>query len=94
MELLPDGTDDASQAVYRGEYARLTQSARYQIYLGDAWTDPLSLSVTPLPVVEIEAEVVPPAYARQSADDLQKKLPRGMRQFYRAGRLGGPLAAR
>ena len=36
--------------------------------------------MTPLPVVEIEAEVVPPIYARQSAHEVQK-LPRGMRQF-------------
>ena len=69
-----------AQAQYRGEYPGLNQSARYQVYLGDAWTDPLALSVTPLPVVEIEAEVVPPVYARQSADEVQK-LPRGMRQF-------------
>ena len=69
---------DAGQ--YRGEYPGLNQSAHFQVYLGDAWTDPLALSVTPLPVVEIEAEVVPPVYARQSADEVQK-LPRGMRQF-------------
>ena len=74
------GDGDQPQAQYRGEYAGLSQSARYQVYLGDAWTDPLALSVTPLPVVEIEAEVVLPVYARQSADDVQK-LPRGMRQF-------------
>ena len=80
LELLPGGDGDPSQALYRGEYAGLNQSARYQVYLGDAWTDPLALSVTPLPVVEIEAEVVPPDYARQSADEVQK-LPRGMRQF-------------
>ena len=80
LELLPGGDGDQAQAQYRGEYAGLSQSARYQVYLGDAWTDPLALSVTPLPVVEIEAEVVPPVYARQSADEVQK-LPRGMRQF-------------
>ena len=48
--------------------------------MGDAWTDPLALSVTPLPEVELAAEVVPPIYARQSAQDVEK-LPRGMRQF-------------
>jgi len=74
------GGDDQTRAQYRGEYAALNQSAHYQIYLGDAWTDPLALSVTPLPAVEIEAEVVPPVYARQSAHDVER-LPRGMRQF-------------
>ena len=64
----------------RANMPGLTSRPDCQIYVGDAWTDPLALSVTPLPVVEIEAEVVPPVYARQSADELQK-LPRGMRQF-------------
>ena len=66
LEPLP-GDGESSQAQYHGEYPGLSQSARYQVYLGDAWTDPFLLSVTPLPVVEIEAEVVPPVYARQSA---------------------------
>ncbi len=39
LQALPsDG--DQPQAQYRGEYAALSQSARYQVYLGDAWTDP------------------------------------------------------
>ena len=70
----------ASPAVYRGGYPGLNQSTRYQVYLGDAWTDPLFLSVTPLPLIEIEGEVVPPALARQTPSDI-RKLPRGMRQF-------------
>jgi len=69
-----------AEAHYGGKYAALGEAARCQIYAGDAWTDPISLSVTPLPVVEIEAEVVPPVYARQSAQEVQK-LHRGNREF-------------
>ena len=78
---LPDAVARGSEA--KAQYwgnCGLNQSAHYQVYLGDAWTDPLFLSVTPLPVVEMEAEVVLPVYARQSANELQK-FPRGMRQF-------------
>ena len=77
---LPGADGEQAQAEYRGEYPALNQSARYQVYLGDAWTDPLLLSVTPLPIVEMEAEVVLPVYVRQSGEAVQK-LPRGMRQF-------------
>jgi hypothetical protein len=80
LEPSPGGDGDPAHAQYRGEYAALNQSAHYQVYVGDAWTDALALSVTPLPAIEIAAEVAPPIYARQSAHDVQK-LPRGMRQF-------------
>jgi hypothetical protein len=80
LELASDGEGGQARAKYRGEYAALNQSAQYEIYVNDAWTDPLALSVTPLPAVEITAEVVPPAYARQAAQ-VAEKLPRGMRQF-------------
>jgi hypothetical protein len=78
---LAHGDDDAGQVKYRGEFVGLAQSALFQVYVGDTWTDPFMLSVTPLPDVEIQAEVVPPAYARQSTDQPQKNLPRGRRQF-------------
>ena len=82
----PDDDGDPPLAQYRGEYPALNQSARYQVYLGDAWTEPLLLKVTPLPVVEMEAEVVLPVYARQSAAGTRysgsvQELPRGMRHF-------------
>ena len=75
LERPRDSDDLASESYFRGEYAALTQSARCQVYVGDAWTEPFTLSVTPLPAVEIEAEVVPPVYARQSASEVEK-LPR------------------
>jgi hypothetical protein len=48
---------------YGGQMARLVESVRYQVYLGDAWTDPAWLEVVPLPVVDLELIVTPPVYS-------------------------------
>jgi hypothetical protein len=80
LEPSSGGQEDESCAVFQGRYPRLIQPARYQVYLGDAWTDPLVLDVTPLPIVEVEPEVVPPLYARHNGQEVQK-LPRGTGQF-------------
>jgi hypothetical protein len=53
---------------FRGQLERLLDDVKYKIYLGDAWTDPRPVKVIPLPVVEARLKVVPPEYARQSAD--------------------------
>lgn len=57
----PEGT------VFTGALSRLTDGATYQIFLGDAWTDPAAIEVIPLPVVAVELDHVPPAYAAQAA---------------------------
>ena len=77
---------------YRGEFAKLSQSARYQIYVGDAWTDPLGLSVTPLPAIEIEAEVILPDYAA-IAESIAKAAARYAR-FRRPGGFRSQIQAR
>lgn len=56
-----------STAVYQGELGRLVDSVSYKLYAGDAWTDPASVAMIPLPVVEPRLEVTPPAYAAESA---------------------------
>ena len=66
--------------LYRGTLLKLSQAARYQVFAGDAWTDPLDLSVTPLPIVEVEVVVVAPDYALRSTGRVVK-LARGMRDF-------------
>ena len=71
---------DANPAILNGQLARLNQSASCKVFAGDAWIDPITLSVTPLPMVDIEADIVPPAYARQSADEV-RHMPRGLRQL-------------
>jgi hypothetical protein len=41
-------------ATYGGTLPRLVDSVSYQIYLGDAWTDPRQIEVIPLPAVTVE----------------------------------------
>ena len=52
---------------YAGELPRLVDAARCQLYVGDAWTDPVRLVVVPPPVVDVELEVTPPGYASAAA---------------------------
>jgi hypothetical protein len=51
-------------ALYTARLTRLTDPISYQLYLGDAWTDPAELRMIPLPVVEPEYVVVPPSYVQ------------------------------
>lgn len=53
-----------SKGVYTGVLPRLVESVSYQLYVGDAWTDPARLLVVPLPMIDVELEVIPPSYAR------------------------------
>jgi hypothetical protein len=77
LSLLPveSGSD-----TYSGQLPRLVDDVRCQLYLGDAWTDPGDLLCTQLPVIELEPEVIPPAYAAHNGDH-PVAIPRGMRQF-------------
>lgn len=52
-------------AVYSGTLDRLVDSIDYQLFLGDAWTDAVRLRVIPLPVVNLDLQAAPPAYAAQ-----------------------------
>ena len=57
-----DPTDE-DRTVFAGELARLADPVRYQIFLGDAWTDPAELTVVRLPTIEVTLDVTPPDYA-------------------------------
>lgn len=80
LEPATDEADAVRDAVFQGQFPKLAQTARYQVYVGDAWTDALGLEVTPLPSVEVEPEVVPPLYARHNGQEVVR-LPRGTGQF-------------
>ena len=60
--------DAASTTVYVGELARLIDGVRYKVFLGDAWTDPATIRMIPLPVVEPRLTMIPPKYARSAGD--------------------------
>lgn len=49
--------------LYTGQWPRLVDAARLELYLGDAQTDPLRLVVVPPPTVDVQFEVTPPGYA-------------------------------
>jgi len=49
--------------VFNGELARLSDPVQFQVFVGDAWTDPIELLLVPLPVIEVSLDVTPPDYA-------------------------------
>jgi hypothetical protein len=65
LQSVADATSIGSQptSVYTGQLPRLDEDADIQVYLGDAWTDPIRLRIVPLPVVQVELRVTPPVYA-------------------------------
>lgn len=56
-------SDDGTQA-WRGELAQLTEAVQLTVRAGDTETDPVEVSVRPLPVVVLEWSVTPPSYAQ------------------------------
>jgi hypothetical protein len=69
----------AGRQEFFGEQPRLVDSVVYQIYVGDAWTDPVQLKVIPLPVVLLDLEATAPAYAARVERALAEKS--GARQI-------------
>lgn len=67
LDLLPASERPSA---FGGELAKLIDSVRFQLFLGDAWTDPLDLVIVPLPVVEMKLTPTPPAYARGAQADV------------------------
>ena len=61
--------DAAKTAIYSGRLARLVDSVTYQLYFGDAWTDPAEVRMIPLPVIEPKLTPVAPDYAKAAAAD-------------------------
>lgn len=48
--------------VFIASLKQASESLGYQVYLGDAWTDPAEIRVVPPPAVDMYLEVTPPAY--------------------------------
>jgi hypothetical protein len=55
-----------SDAEYFGILPRLAENASFQVFAGDAWTEPVSLRVVERPVVSLSLDVTPPEYARSA----------------------------
>ncbi|HEX3997629.1 MAG TPA: hypothetical protein VHX65_03665 [Pirellulales bacterium] len=57
---------DPSILYFRAQLPELVDSLQFQVFAGDAWTDPAHLEVIPLPEIQPTLTPTPPAYARQS----------------------------
>ncbi|WP_166828318.1 DUF4175 family protein [Thalassoroseus pseudoceratinae] len=57
------------QNTYAGSVSKLIDTVQYQVFLGDAWTDPLTIEVIPQPVVSVNLTPNPPRYATLVEDD-------------------------
>ena len=57
-----DLTDSSEIWLYRGRLRRLATPLRYQVYLGDAWTDSAELKMIARPVIAFAARIQPPQY--------------------------------
>jgi hypothetical protein len=62
------GMDQIGGTVFSGELPRLLEGVSYQVYLGDAWTDPATIQMVPLPIVETQLIPVFPRYAQTGRD--------------------------
>ncbi len=63
----PVDATDSDKAAYTAELPRLTEAVLYQVYLGDAWTEPAPVHVIAPPVVELELNHTPPPYAARAS---------------------------
>jgi hypothetical protein len=64
---------------YTGRIPKLISSIGFQLYLGDAWTDPARVVLVPLPRVDVALRVTPPAYTAGGDESLES--PEGQRQI-------------
>ncbi len=74
------GTAADKPVTFTGELPRLVETVDYQVYLGDAWTDPAEVRVVPLPLVNVSLLVTPPSYAKD--DPTVASGATGLRQIY------------
>lgn len=58
------GASDEGTQDWQGELTQLTEGVQLIVRAGDAETDPVEVSVRPLPVVVLEWSVAPPSYAQ------------------------------
>ena len=54
---------DEDKRRYSGQLSRLIESISCQVYVGDAWAEPVRIDVIPLPIVDVELNPTPPQYA-------------------------------
>lgn len=78
LELRPEA-DDTRPGELCGELAKLNEPVLVQVFAGDAWTDPVTVDVVPLPKVDLTLTARPPAHAVGAAALAEPKP--GVRQI-------------
>ena len=64
-------TESASDTVlFVGRLPLLLDSLQYQVYLGDAWTNPATINMIALPQVELRMAIQPPRYSGSLPADI------------------------
>ncbi len=56
----------AGASVFRGQLDRMVESIEYKVFLGDAWTDPAEVVMTPRPLIEPRLAATAPSYVSDS----------------------------
>ncbi|MEY4180188.1 MAG: hypothetical protein RLY70_3762 [Planctomycetota bacterium] len=56
----------AGASVFRGQLDRMVESIEYKVFLGDAWTDPAEVAMTPRPLIEPRLAATAPSYVSDS----------------------------
>jgi len=80
VDLERGATGSDATAVYAGQMPKAIDSVNYQLYLGDAWTEPAQIQVIELPNIDVHLTATPPSYARASAQNDADAAP-GSRQI-------------
>lgn len=78
LDLRPE--PDRPAGTFSARLPRLLESVEVEVLAGDAWTDPVTLRVVPLPIVETELSATAPSYARGAAVAAEQPA-RGARQI-------------
>jgi len=60
----------AAPMILQGELPRLNDSLTYTLAVGDAWTQPATIELVPLPIVEATLSATPPKYAARRQEAL------------------------
>jgi hypothetical protein len=57
-----------ADAVFTARLPALLESLEYQVYLGDAWTEPAAIEMIPLPQIELRVSATPPSYTNSDGE--------------------------
>jgi hypothetical protein len=60
---------DRGDAVFTAEHPLPSDDADLQVFLGDTWSDPVTICIVPLPLIDVAWQVKPPGYAAAAEEN-------------------------